>query len=262
MANLLRFGTAVVVHIGPAIATGGLMAVTTLKASTVTALRILKHGSLASVVGTTVTGRTFTHKSDGYYTLSLLSGDVNTYGHLTAYVRASGAVKALAMWQKFQVVPTNIYDSHASGTSKQNVGTLSSGLSVWAVAARTLTSGGAPATSVWAAAARTLSSAGVVWTAAARGLTSKVGYALTSAQHDSIGARAWQTTITAVTGAPGASPVAASALGWVYVASRNKRITTATADKIHSGVSVGIAKAPISATSLVFTRGKYLAVTG
>jgi len=169
VAQLLRFGTAVVIHVGPAIATGGFTVVTTLKASVVTALKIIKHGTLASVAGTTVTGRTFTHKSDGHYSLSLLSGDVNTYGHLKVYCRASGTVKALSMWEKYMVVPTNVYDSLVSGGSKLNVGTLAS--------------------------------AAVVWTAAGRGLTSKVGYALTSAQHDAIGLRTWAQTVRTLSSA-------------------------------------------------------------
>jgi hypothetical protein len=146
------------------------MAVSTLKASTVTALKIVKHGATVVV---SATGRTFGHISDGHYRLSLLSGDVATRGHLRAYVRATGAsVKALPFWRDFDVIPATVYDSLVSGTTKLNVGTLSSGLVVWSVAARTLTSGLTVANSVWAGGTRTLTSGAVVWTAATRTLTS------------------------------------------------------------------------------------------
>lgn len=336
MAQLLRQGTSVAVHIGPALTTGGL-AVQTAITTTGTAKRIIKHLATAAV---TVTGA-ITHISVGHFRITLGTGHTGTLGHLTLAITATaGTNKSLPMWQRYMVVPANVYDSMVSGTTKLSVGTLTSAAVVWTAGTRTLTSaavawtagtrlltsGAAPASSVWAAAARTLTSAGVawtaaartltsggavsdsvwvetartltsagvVWTAAARGLTSKVGYALTSGQHDSIGTRTWAVTartltsaavvwtatgrtllsggnvassvwgkvFSDVTGVPASPANAGKRLAYIYVGAAYKRVTTATGDKLHSSASVGIAKAPISRTSIVFTRGKFGTVTG
>ena len=181
----LRQSTAQTVILGPAIATGGHTAVTTLLASVVTAFRMWK-GGLASTTTNLATGHALTHTADGHYRVALVAGDVNLTGRQRIYVRASGTVKSLAFWQDYDVLPTPVYDALVSGTTKLNVGTLasaavvwtaagrtlSSGLVMWSVAARTLTSGATVATSVWVAATRTLTSAGVAWTAGTRVLTS------------------------------------------------------------------------------------------
>lgn len=168
--------------------------------------------------------------------------------------------------------------------------TLTSAGVAWTAGTRTLTSGSI----VWSAATRTLSAFSFTVSVGAIASAAKTGYSLVTGQHDAIGARAWaQTTrtltsagvvwsagtrtltsgaslacsvwnktITDVTGAPAANPAAKNAVSWVYVGARYKRLTTATGDKFHSSASVGIAKAPVSASSTVFTRGKYTTVTG
>jgi len=235
MAQLLRQGTSVAVHVGPALTTGGL-AVQTAITTTGTAKRIIKHLATAAV---TVTGA-ITHISVGHYRMTLGTGHTGTLGHLTLAITATaGTNKSLPMWQRYVVVPTNVFDSLVSGGDKLQADavTVATGQQD-AIGAR-------------------------VWATATRALTDKAGFSLVSGQHDSIGARTWQTTIAQVTGAPvTASGTAALKLGFVYVAARNKRITTATGDKIHNSVSVGIAKAPITAGTGTFTRGKYVSVTG
>jgi hypothetical protein len=181
MAQWLRQGTAVKFHVGPAVATGGLAVVTSLKASIVTALKVLKHAATAVV---TATNGGLTHIADGVYYVSLTSTHTNTLGHVRVYVRASGTTKSLPFWKDGHVVPANVFDSLVSGSAKLNVGTLASGLAVWSVAARTLTSAGVAWTAgartltsaavTWTAGTRTLTSAGVVWTAGTRSLTGKV----------------------------------------------------------------------------------------
>jgi hypothetical protein len=247
VAQRVRFGTARGVIIGPAIATGGHAFVTGLTAANVTALRIIKNSATISV---TVTGRTFAHIHKGHYRIALLSGDFNTHGHLRAFVHASGTPKALAFWQDFEVVPANVYDSTVSGGDRLQVDarewagaatatgdvalntraevwaatgrTLTSGLVVWAVAARALTDKAAFSlvtgqhdsigTRVWAVTTRVLTSAAVVWTAAARGLTSKIGFSLVTTQHDAIGARVWVQTARTLTSAGVAWSAAARTL--------------------------------------------------
>lgn len=237
MAQWLRQSTAVNVMIGPALGTGGLAIVTTLKASTVTALKIRKH---TATVVVSATGANMFHVSDGHYYVPMTTTHTNTLGHLRLYVRATGTVKALPMWQDFHVVPANVFDSLVSGTARLNTITVSG---VWNATTRTLTSG----LVMWSVAARTLTSAGNVWTAGARTLTS--------------GANVWAAAITEVTGVPAASPVASKALGFVYVATRNKRITTATGDKVHNSASSVIAKATLTASTTIFTKAKYVTAT-
>jgi len=184
VAQWVRQNSAVKLMIGPAVATNGIAAVLTLKASTVTKLAIRKHGATVVV---SVTGANMTHVDAGHYYVPLTSLHTNVLGHFRLYCRASGTVKSLPMWQDAHVVAANVYDSLVSGTDRLDVitvsgvwnttvRTLTSGLtvanSVWAAGTKVLTSGLVVANSVWAAAARTLTSAGTTWTAGTRTLTS------------------------------------------------------------------------------------------
>ena len=142
------------------------------------------------------------------------------------------------------------------------------GTRVWANGTRILTSGAA----VWAAGTKVLTSGGVVWTAGTRSLTDKAGFALTTGQHDSIATRAWAASARTLTSGavittaalteqasvPAAAPTLGAAIQWNYQAIRNKRITTATADKIHTSATAVAGTAVLSfVTGGTFTKGKY-----
>ena len=124
---------------------------------------------------------------------------------------------------------------------------------------------------VWSAATRTLTSAGVAGTAAARTLTSgaTVGNSVwvsttrTLTSGGNVASSVWSKTITEVTGVPAAAPAAKASLGFLYVSARNKRITTATGDKIHNSASTLIARAALSYVTgtQTFTKAKYSTAT-
>lgn len=175
--------------------------------------------------------------------------------------------------------------------------TLSSGSAVWSAATRsltdeagfTLTTGqhDSIATRTWAAASRLLTSGAAVWAAGTRSLTDKASFTLTTGQHDAIGTRVWANgtkvltsggvvwsagTRTLTSGAvlttaalteqasvPAAAPSLGAAIQWNYQAIRNTRITTATADKIHTSATAVAGTAALSYVtgSTTFTKGKY-----
>lgn len=299
MAQWLRFGTARTVHLGPAIATGGFTAVTTLTASTVTALRIIKSAASSTI---TVTGRTFGHLTNGHghYRLALTSTDTDTLGHLTVFWRASGTIKALAHWDRFHVVPANVYDSLVSGSDRLMVDstqwagattatgdialkntlakttditgfndiaaadvwavaarTLTSAATTWTAGTRTLTSGATAAASVWVSSTRTLTSAGVAWSAGTRTLTSAGAAWSAGTRTLTSGAAVLNGTVSELGALPAPSPQLRQAMGLIYVATRNTRMTSATGDKIHNSATAVLFTAPLSASSTVFTKGKY-----
>jgi hypothetical protein len=56
---------------------------------------------------------TATHEENGWYEVNLNATDTNTLGILVVAVDETGA---LPVWEKFMVVPANVYDSLISGT--------------------------------------------------------------------------------------------------------------------------------------------------
>jgi len=70
------------------------------------------HAELMKHDGTTfvdISGRTFTHKEGGWYTLALTTDDTNTEGRLTVLVMDTDV--CLPVWMEFMVVNANVYDS-------------------------------------------------------------------------------------------------------------------------------------------------------
>lgn len=96
---------------------------------------------------------------------------------------------------------------------------------------------------MWVRSPRTLTSAGVVWTAGTKTLTSA--------------GVVWTANQTELGAVPAAAPQSGQAMMFLYMSARNKRTTTATGDKIHTSATAVIATAPLSATSMVFTKNKY-----
>ena len=307
----LKQSTAVTIQVGPFIATGGVAVATGLTP----AIEISKANAAWVTIGAT---GAVAYSSGGWYRRPLSTVDTGTLGRFL--VKSEGA-GYLPVWHEHVIVAANVYDSLIATGDRLDVNTaqyagattatgdiktvaavaagvwsatvartLTSAGVVWTAAARGLTSKVGFAlttgqhdsigTRAWAVAARTLTSAGVVWTAAARGLTSKVGFALTTGQHDSIGTRGWAVaarTLTSggnvassvwgrtqaeLTAVPTATAAAGTRLMFLYMGARNFHTTTATGDKIHNSASVGFAKAPLSASTTAFTKGKYVTVTG
>jgi hypothetical protein len=118
------------------------------------------------------------------------------------------------------------------------------GTRAWATPARTLTSGGA----VWTAAGRTLSSGASVWAAASKRLSATGITDIVDASPGELAAL------------PAAAPGIRTMVQYIFQASRNTRITTATADTIHTSATAVVAKAPLSYVTgtQTFTRGKYV----
>ena len=349
---ILRQSTAVTgLQLGPFIATGGKALMSGLSP----VVRLSKNNAAFAARGST---GAIVAQAGGWYKVPLTTTDTGTLGR---FVLTSSGATFLPVWEQFTVVPSNVYDAMVSGTTKLNVGTLtsgavvwtaagrtlSSGASVWAAATRTLTSGSAVASSVWAAASRTLTSGANVWAAATRSLTDKAGFSLVTGQHDAIATRTWAATtrtltsggvvwtagtrtltsggilasgvwnyptrlltsgaavwaagtkaltdkanftlttgqhdaiatrawaassrtltsggtlitaaLTELAAVPAAAPQLGQAIMMVYQATRNKRITTATSDKVHTSATAVVGTAALSYVSgtQTFTRGKY-----
>ena len=60
-----------------------------------------------------------------------------------------------------------------------------------------------------------------------------------------------------LTGEPGATPDMAEALMWLYMASRNERATSGSADTVKNNAGADIASASLADVSGTFTKGKY-----
>lgn len=60
-----------------------------------------------------------THDSDGWYPITLTTTHTNTVGELV--VKVHDAATHLPVWERFTVVPANVYDSFVLGTDKIDV---------------------------------------------------------------------------------------------------------------------------------------------
>lgn len=109
--RLLKKSTAVVVHLGPFVdATDGFTLETALAAST-SDVELWKAGATAPV---DISGRTWTHRSNGVYTVSLLTTDLDTAGPLFISTQITGA-RPVA--HEFMVLPDTTYDALVSGAA-------------------------------------------------------------------------------------------------------------------------------------------------
>lgn len=149
---------------------------------------------------------------------------------------------------------------------------LTSGAAVWAAGTKVLTSGGVMWTAgtriltsgaaVWAAGTKVLTSGGVVWSAGTRTLTSGGTVANSvwagSTRTLTSGAILITAALTEQSSVPAAAPTLGAAIQWNYQAIRNKRITTATADKMHTSATAVAGTAALSYVSgtQTFTKGK------
>jgi hypothetical protein len=107
---LLKQSTAVDIALGPFVdSTDGVTAETALTLSQAD-IRLKKNAAAWAQKNDTTSA---THEENGWYEVNLNSTDTNTLGVLVVAVNESGA---LPVWEKFMVVPANVYDSLISGT--------------------------------------------------------------------------------------------------------------------------------------------------
>lgn len=127
---LLKQSTAVDIALGPFVdSTDGVTAETALTISQAD-VRLKKNGGSWAQKNDTTSA---THEENGWYEVPLNSTDTNTLGILCVAVNESGA---LPVWEKFMVVPANVYDSLISGVEwLEVVGTRP----VWSISGGTLT---------------------------------------------------------------------------------------------------------------------------
>lgn len=113
----LKQSTAVVIPFGPALLPAdGLTLVTSLVSAidnAATGIMLSKNGGAKAVRHATVTASTYDAYGD--YRVTLDTTDTNTLGSLRAAFANNTGV--LPIWQDFEVVPANVYDSQIGSTS-------------------------------------------------------------------------------------------------------------------------------------------------
>ena len=109
--NILKQSTATTIKLGPFIDdTDGKSAETALSIAQAD-VRLSKNGGDFAQKNSTTSA---THDENGYYDISLDATDTGTLGRLRVAVSKSGA---LPVWQDFQVVTANVYDTLCSTDS-------------------------------------------------------------------------------------------------------------------------------------------------
>lgn len=127
---LLKQSTAVEIKLGPFVdSTDGFTAETALTVSQAD-VRLAKNGGAWAQKNDATSA---THEENGWYEVPLNATDTNTLGILVVAVNETGA---LPVWEKFHVVPANVYESLIAGTEFLET----TGLRVvWSVSGATLT---------------------------------------------------------------------------------------------------------------------------
>lgn len=116
--NLLKQSTAVDIALGPFVdSTDGFTAETGLTIAQAD-VRLKKN---AGAWAQKNQASSATHEENGWYEVSLDATDTNTLGILVIAVVEAGA---LPVWEKFMVVPANVYESLVNGTEWLEVTTL------------------------------------------------------------------------------------------------------------------------------------------
>lgn len=110
--QLLPYNTVTYFSIGPVSATDGFTALTSLTATNISQMSILKEGSAALF---SVTDNTFTHLAGGIYRVQLTVANLNTVGKLDFYLSATNSYP---LRKEFMVCPTSVYDALVLGTEK------------------------------------------------------------------------------------------------------------------------------------------------
>jgi len=105
--QFLRADTAATILTGPFLdKDDGVTPATGITLAAADSAEIMKHDGTTFV---DISGRTFTHKEKGMYTLVLTTGDTDTEGRLTVFV--SDESLCLPVWAEFMVLRAAVYDA-------------------------------------------------------------------------------------------------------------------------------------------------------
>lgn len=109
----LRQNTATTLIIGPfKDKTDGVTSLTAMEVSATTIIDFYKGATKSDVTTTSAATHAMVHVANGYYSLTVTTGDVDTAG----FFKITGdAVSALAVWRDFEVLPTQQYDTMFGG---------------------------------------------------------------------------------------------------------------------------------------------------
>jgi len=107
--RFLKQSTAITIHLGPLVdATDGFTLETALTAST-SEVELWKAGALTPL---DISARTFTHRGNGIYTVTLIATDVDTAGMMVIHTHVAGS-RPVA--HEFMVLPETTYDAMVTG---------------------------------------------------------------------------------------------------------------------------------------------------
>lgn len=260
--SLLKQSTAVTVKLGPFVdSTDGATAETGLTISQAD-IRLSKNGAAFAQTNNAAGA---THDENGWYGVPLNTTDTNTLGRLTVAVNESGA---LPVWKDFEIVSAAIYDTfrgalpslfHAIGFGTAQSGSVSTIQLAAAtsfpddsiIGASVLITGGTGAGQEsniidWVSATDTGTVSPPFTTAPDNTST----YVLFSAPALPV--------LPELTGIPAGEVNLAQQSTLIYMAIRNKRVTTPTSDAIYNDAGSAIATAVITAVpNTSVTKGEY-----
>lgn len=137
----LKADTNVEVLIGPAVAVGdGFTPVTTLSLSTADEAEIIKHNGATALVVTSISANTMAAitGADGYYTLDLTTGNLDTEGPLSIVINDDSLI--LPIRQDYMVVNANVYDSLFAVAGTDTLDTQVAGIDASAITATAIAS--------------------------------------------------------------------------------------------------------------------------
>ena len=115
--QLLKQSTSVTIQLGPFLDETNGRDVETGLTITQADIRLSKNGG--NFAQTADTGGA-THDEAGWYSLDLHTTDTNTLGRLVVAIHESGA---LPVWERYMVIPANVYDSLVAGSDNLEVDT-------------------------------------------------------------------------------------------------------------------------------------------
>jgi len=111
----LKVSTGATIVIGPFVDATDAVTPETALGLVVADVRLSKHGAAFAAKNE---GTNPTHMENGHYSVVLNSTDTNTTGRFRVAVYKAGA---LPVWQDFQVLPAQVYDSLVSGSDQLDV---------------------------------------------------------------------------------------------------------------------------------------------
>ena len=181
--------------------------------------------------------------------------DEMTAGVITATVIATGAVDADAL-------ATDAVTEIQSGLATASALSTVAGYVDTEVAAIKAKTDLIPASPAAVGSAMTLAPDAVNAAALASDAVAEIQSGLSTLTAGDVNAQVVDVLVTDTYGEPGSVPGATSSLkdkiGWVFMLARNKRMTTATADKVRNdGDSADVGSATLSDDGSTFTRGEY-----